>query len=112
MILIHGEEGAWEALSPEDMAAGMAEYMAYTEALRKAGKYVVGEELNKAVTGRTVKVRGGAPQVADGPYADIKEQLGGFYLIEADSLDEAVSWGARCPGAKHGTIEVRPVIQH
>lgn len=112
MILIYGEESYWAGLSPEDMAKGMEAYMAYSDALRNAGKYVSGHELNTASTAKSVTVRNGAANVTDGPYADTKEQLGGYYLIEAADEAEAISWAARCPGAAHGLVELRPCIEH
>lgn len=112
MILIFGEEAKWAAQTPDEMAKGMAAYMAYGEALRAAGKYVNGHELNSVSTAKTVAVREGAPHVADGPFADTKEQIGGYYLIDAADEAEALSWAARCPGAHHGTVELRPIIEH
>jgi hypothetical protein len=111
MILIYGSEAAWAAQSPEEMAKGMGAYMAYSEALKAERRHVIGFELNTVSTAKTVKVLNGARQVADGPYADTKEQLGGFYLIEAENEADALEWAARCPGASHGTIELRPVIE-
>jgi hypothetical protein len=83
--------------------------MAYGEALRKAGVYVGSNRLQPAATATTVRLVDGKSQVLDGPYIDSKEQLGGYYLIEVADLDTALTWAARCPGAGHGTIEVRPV---
>ena len=87
----------------------MAAYGAYTEALKKAGVWVGSNRLQPIATATTVRVANGKSQVLDGPYTDTKEQLGGFYLINVPDLDAALSWAARCPGASHGTIEVRPV---
>lgn len=112
MILIYGDEAQWAALSPDELAKGMEAYFAYSDALEKAGKAVSGHELSPVSTAKTIKVRNGAPHVADGPYADTKEQLGGYYLIEAEDEAEALKWAAQCPGAHHGTVEVRPVIEH
>jgi hypothetical protein len=83
--------------------------MAYTEALKKANAYVGSNRLQPISTATTVKTANGKQQVLDGPYADSKEQLGGYYLIEAANLDAAIAWAARCPGSGHGTVEVRPV---
>jgi hypothetical protein len=88
---------------------GYAAYMAYTEALKKAGVWVGSNRLQPIGTATTVRVTDGKSQVLDGPYIDSKEQLGGYYLIDVPDLDSAISWAARCPGAGHGTIEVRPV---
>ncbi len=88
----------------------MAEYMIYTEDLNKSGKMVAGEALQPIATATTVRIRDGKTQTTDGPFAETKEQLGGFYLIEAKDLDDAIAWGAKIPGAKWGSIEARPII--
>jgi len=113
MLLIHTDEGAMrEAVAsakggaPEMMGA----YRAYTEAMHKAGVFVAGDALQPSTTATVVRVRDGKTQVLDGPYAEAKEQLGGYYLIEAANLDVALEWAARCPGAAWGTMEVRPVM--
>jgi len=85
-------------------------YMAYTQALKDAGAFVAGDPLQPSSTATTVRLRSDTREVLDGPYADTKEQLGGYYLVEAKDLDEAVAWAARCPGATHGVMEVRPVM--
>jgi hypothetical protein len=87
----------------------MSAYMGYTEALREAGALVGASRLQPVSTATTVRLVDGKSQVLDGPYADSKEQLGGYYLIEAPDVDSAIAWAARCPGASHGTIEVRPL---
>jgi hypothetical protein len=97
-------------LTPEQQKEGMAAYYAYTEALRKAGALVGSNRLQNADTATTVRVANGKTQVLNGPFVDIKEQLGGYYLIEAADLDAAIAWAARCPGAAHGTVEVRPIF--
>ena len=83
--------------------------MAYTEALRNAGALVGSNRLQPSSTATTVRIADGKSQVLDGPYSDSKEQLGGYYLIDVPDLDAALSWAARCPGASHGTVEVRPL---
>jgi hypothetical protein len=87
----------------------MAAYGAYTEAMKKAGVHVGSNRLRPTTSGTTVRVANGKTEVLDGPYAETKEQLGGYYMIEVPDLDAALSWAARCPGASHGTIEVRPL---
>ena len=89
--------------------AQMAAYGAYTEAMGKAGIIRGGDRLEASSTATTVRVADGKTQVLNGPYAETKEQLGGYYLIEVADLDAALSWAARCPGASYGTIEVRPL---
>ena len=87
----------------------MAAYGAYSEALKKAGVLAVSDRLQPVATATTVRMAKGKPEVLNGPYAETKEQLGGFYLIDVPDLDTALSWASRCPGAAVGTIEVRPV---
>jgi hypothetical protein len=109
LLLLHADESAFTRMTPEQQAQGMAAYMAYTEALVKAGAYKGSNRLQPVATATTVRVLDGMSQVLDGPYADSKEQLGGYFLIDAPDLDAALSWAARCPGASHGIIEVRPI---
>jgi len=109
LLLLHSDESGWSKMTQAEQQQGYAAYMAYTEALKKAGVYVGSNRLQPISTATTVKITNGKQQVLDGPYADSKEQLGGYYLIEATDLDAAIAWAARCPGSSHGTIEVRPV---
>ena len=87
----------------------MGAYHAYTEALNKADVLAGSNRLRPISTATTVRVANGKTQVLNGPYPDTKEQLGGFYLIDVPDLDAAISWAARCPGASHGIVEVRPI---
>jgi hypothetical protein len=109
LLLLHGEESGWSKMTPEQQKQGMAAYMAYTEALNKAGVFKGSNRLQPVASATTVRVVDGKTQVLDGPYADSKEQLGGYFLIDVPDLDAAISWAARCPGASHGVVEVRPV---
>ncbi len=109
MFMLYAQEAGWAKLTPAEQKQGMAAYEAYTEALKKAGAYKGGNRLQPISTATTVRAENGKSQVLDGPYTDSKEQLGGYYLIEAPDLDAAISWAARCPGANHGVIEVRPL---
>jgi hypothetical protein len=109
LLLLHAEEAGFTRMTPEQQQQGMAAYMAYSEALIKAGVLKGSNRLQPVATATTVRVVDGKTQVLDGPYADSKEQLGGYYLIEAPDLDAALAWAARCPGASHGIVEVRPV---
>jgi hypothetical protein len=109
LLLLFSDERAWSRMSGEEQARGVAAYRAYTEALKEAGVWVGSNRLQGTDTATTVRVVDGKSQVLDGPYVDSKEQLAGYYLIEAPDLDAALGWAARCPGAGHGTIEVRPV---
>ena len=112
MLLIYGEEGAWESSSDAERASMMKEYAELSGDRRKKNRLLVGEELQPIGTATTVQMRNGDAVVSDGPFAETKEALGGFYLIEADSLDEAIEWAGRIPSARFGTIEVRPVVDH
>jgi hypothetical protein len=109
LLMIYGNEAAAQAASKADIDQMHNAYMAYTEALQKAGVLVGGERLQRSSAATTVRVTNGKTQVLDGPYAETKEQLGGYYMIEVPDLDTALSWAARCPGAGHGAMEVRPI---
>ena len=109
MLAIFADEKGWAKLSKAEQEQGSAAYGAYTDALVKSGAMVAGERLRPTSTASTVKVGNGKTKVLNGPYAESKEQLGGYYIIEAKDLDAAIAWAAKCPGAHHGTIEVRPI---
>ena len=109
MFLIHSSEAAFKTASKADLEQTLAAYGAYTEAMKKAGVMVAGDRLQPVATATTVRVANGKSTVLDGPYAESKEQLGGFYIVDVPDLDAALSWAARCPGASHGAIEVRPL---
>jgi len=112
VLLICDSETATPSPEPPDPAVlgqVMAEYNAYTQMLRDRGAYLGGEALQPATTATTVRVRDGRTVTTDGPYMEAKEALGGFYLVEARDLDEALEFAAACPGAKVGSMEVRPI---
>jgi len=109
MLMLYLDETTWPKMTPEQQAEGLAAYGAYSEALAKAGAFVGGGRLQTTETATTVRLQDGKPQVLDGPFADTKEQLGGYFLIEAPDLDAALAWAARCPAASHGIVEVRPI---
>ena len=109
MLLIHSDDQAWDAMPDSAKQEAMAAYRAYADALVQAGAMRGGERLRPATEALTVRVRDGQPVVLDGPYAETKEQLGGYFIIEVADMQEAARWAARCPGAAHGTMEVRPV---
>ena len=109
LLTIYSIEAGFQNLTAEQQKQGYAAYMAYTEALKQAGAYVGSNRLQPIATATTVRTVDGKTQVLDGPYADTKEQLGGYFLIDAPDLDAALSWATRCPGSQHGTIEVRPI---
>ena len=108
MLLIHSEENGWSKLTKAEQEQGLAAYTAYGQALKAAGAYVSADRLQGSSTASTVLVKDGKTKVLNGPYAESKEQLGGFYMIEAKDLDAAIAWAAKCPGAHHGVVEVRP----
>jgi hypothetical protein len=110
MLLIYGAGDSWQELTPEQQQQIGAEYFAFTEELRAAGKMVAGDALQPTSTATSVRVRDGETLTTDGPFAETKEVLGGYYLIDVDTIDEALEWAAKLPGAKYGTIEVRPVV--
>jgi hypothetical protein len=112
MLLIYGEEGTWESTSDGERKAMNREYGQLSGDLRAQGKLVAGDELQPVTTATTVKVRAGDTIVSDGPFTETKETLGGYYLIDADSLDEAIEWAARIPASRTGSIEIRPVVDH
>jgi hypothetical protein len=109
MVLAYVDFSAFGRLTPEEQTHGLAAYTAFTEALKKSGAYLSSGRLQPASAATTVRVANGKTQVLNGPYAETKEQLGGYFLIEAPDLDAALSWAARCPAASHGTVEVRPL---
>jgi hypothetical protein len=110
MLLIYGSGDSWQELTSEQQQAIGAEYFAFTEELRSSGKMVAGDALQPISTATSVRIRDGETLTTDGPFAETKEVLGGYYLIDVETLDEALEWGAKIPGAKYGTIEVRPVV--
>ncbi|MBW3619484.1 MAG: YciI family protein [Actinobacteria bacterium] len=97
--------------TPEAMEADMGRWFAYTEDLRNAGVHLAGEALQPATTATTVRVRNDETLTTDGPFAETKEVLGGFYLIDVADLDDALKWAAACPGAGYGSMEVRPIME-
>ncbi|HWE44814.1 MAG TPA: YciI family protein [Caulobacteraceae bacterium] len=109
LLLIYGDESGRPAMTPEGLQQMSQAFGAYTEALKAAGALIGGERLRPTSDATTVRVRDGKQQVLNGPYAETKEQLAGYYLIEAKDLDAALGWAARCPGASYGSMEVRPI---
>ncbi len=109
LLMIYSDETRWPTMSKEQQQQGIAAYNAYTEALKKAAVYKGSNRLAPAASATTVHVANGKPKVLDGPYADSKEQLAGYYMIDVADLDAAISWASRGPGASHGTVEVRPL---
>ncbi|MES2941180.1 MAG: YciI family protein [Pseudomonadota bacterium] len=109
MLLIHVDPAGLQAMRDAERSTALAAYGAYTEALKGAGVWRAGDRLRNADTATTVRVREGKTEVLNGPFIETREQLGGYYLIDAPDLDTALSWAARCPAASHGAVEVRPL---
>lgn len=108
MALIYTEERAWEALPDDTREAMYAQYRAFADVAREAGQLIDGNELAPTATATTVRVRDGETVVTDGPFVETKEALGGYFLLECETIDEAVDLAARIPGAQRGAVEVRP----
>ena len=109
VLLIYGNESAMLNAPKDATAQTIAAYRAYTEALKKAGAHRASNRLRPTSDATTVRAPGGKQSVLNGPFAETKEQLAGFYLIDVPDLDAALTWAKRCPGAAQGSIEVRPV---
>lgn len=108
-LLIYGDESAWANMDEAVMRACYAEHEAYGRALSEAGVMLGGEELAPSHTASSLRFANGKVSLHDGPFAEAREQLGGFYLIEVDTLDEALEWARKMPGMSEGTVEVRPL---
>jgi hypothetical protein len=111
LCLIYDDESKWGTMSKADADAMMGEYFAFTEDIRKNGNHLGGEALQPTQTATTVRVRQGKISSTDGPFAETKEQLGGYYLINARDLNEAIQIAARIPSARTGGVEVRPIME-
>jgi hypothetical protein len=110
LLLIYENEASMATLSEEEQGKVFQEYMDYTDGIRKGGNYLTGEALQPVSTATTVRVNGGKILTTDGPFAETREQLGGFYMVEAKDLDEAIALAARIPASRTGSIEVRPIM--
>lgn len=109
MLMINNDEAAMATMPVEKAQQMSAAYNAYTEALKESGAWLAGERLRPTQATTSVRIADGKTNVIDGPYADTKEQLAGFYMIEAADIDTAIEWAARCPAASTGTVELRPI---
>jgi hypothetical protein len=110
LLLIYANEAEEAKLGEAAMKTMTADYRSFTQAIIQEGKFKAGDALKPSTTATTVRVRDGKTMTTDGPFAETREQLGGYYLIEAKDLDDAVAVAARIPSAKHGSIEVRPIM--
>jgi hypothetical protein len=111
MLLCYDDEKAWEQAGADKLHAAMEEAVALTHELDRKGQYILASPLHPSSTATSVRIREGKPVVTDGPYAETREVLGGFYLIDAENLDDAIAVAKRHPGARLGTVEVRPVFE-
>jgi hypothetical protein len=109
MALIYADESGWESLAEDERRTSYDRYRAFADDARAAGVLVAGDELGSTQDATTVRIRDEQVAVMDGPYAEVKEALGGYFLLECPSIDEAVAWAARIPAAEHGAVEVREV---
>ncbi len=110
LLLIYESEKAWDAVSEAEKGKIFQEYMDYTARIRKSGNYIAGQALQPIATATTVRVKNGKTLTTDGPFAETREQLGGFYMVEAKDLDEAIALAAGIPASRTGSIEVRPIL--
>ena len=109
LLMDYVNEAGWPELTKAEQAHWLGAYQAYIEAMTKAGVLRISNGLHPTSSATTVRVANDKTQVLDGPYADSKEQLGGYYIIDVADLDAALGWAARCPAAGHGVVEVRPI---
>jgi len=109
ILLIYQNEGFRQTASEKQIKEVMGAYTAYTTAMKESGAYVAGAPLQPSSTATTVRIADGRSKVLNGPYAETKEQLGGYYIIDVADIDAALTWAARCPGAQTGVLEVRPL---
>lgn len=109
LLLAYIDEADYPKMSDAEHNSRIASYIAFAEALGEAGALVATNRLKPSTAATMVRLKDGRSQVLDGPYADAKEQIGGYFLIEAADLDAALAWAARCPAASHGAVEVRPI---
>ena len=109
LLMLYGDESLMNTVSPDDASKMTQAHGAYAEALVKAGAMQGGQRLRPTSDATSVRVRSGKTEVLNGPYAETREQLGGFYMIDVPDLDAARAWAARCPSSSHGTVEVRPI---
>ena len=110
MLLIYDDPTQWATFGEGERDALMQEYFTYSQKLRDSGAYLAGSQLQRSSTATVVQLRDGETLTTDGPFAETKEQLGGYYLIDVESLDEAIEWAAKIPSARLGKIEVRPLV--
>jgi hypothetical protein len=111
LCLIYDNEKEWQKFPKDVQDKYMSEYMAFSDSIKKSGQYIGSNQLQPISTATTVRARNGKVSTTDGPYAETKEQLGGYYLIEAKDLNDAIKVASRIPSARSGSIEVRPIVE-
>ena len=111
MLMVFSDPQGWAQLTPAQAAEGLAAYGAYHEALQKAGVLKLSNRLRPGNTATTVRLKSGKTQVLDGPFIETREQLGGYFLVDAPNLDDAIGIAGKIPGARKGTVEIRPVME-
>ena len=111
ILLIYGDEREWTSMSQAEMAKVYEAHGAYSDAMVKAGVMRGGYELQPVATATSLRFTNGKPKTSDGPFAETKEQLGGYYIIEVDTLDQAIEWAEKMPAMDSGTVEIRPLGQ-
>jgi hypothetical protein len=109
LLLIYADESKYAQMSEAELQADLQTWWEFDSAIKGAGASSAGEALQPTSTATTVRDEGGKPLVTDGPFAETKEQLGGYYLLDVENLDQAIEWAHKCPGAKYGSIELRPI---
>ena len=112
LLLIYGDQDGWKSRTEEENGQLMQDYMQFTQELEASGAMVAGNALQPTDTSTTVRVRNDETLTTDGPFAETKEQLGGYYLVDVANLDEAIAVAADIPGASHGSVEVRPIMNY
>jgi hypothetical protein len=110
MLLIYSPESYWQTISEQERGKIYQEYLDFTDSIRQSGHYVAGDPLERTAAATTVRVRNGKAMATDGPFAETREQLGGYYIVEAKNLDEATAIAERIPSSRIGSIEVRPIV--
>ena len=110
MLLIYSPESYWQTISEQERGKIYQEYLDFTDSIRKSGHWLAGDPLERTAAATTVRVRNGKAMATDGPFAETREQLGGYYIIEAKDLDEATAIAERVPSSRIGSIEVRPIL--
>jgi hypothetical protein len=111
MLLIYSPESFWQSISEQERGKIYQEYLDFTDSIRKSGHYVAGDPLERTSEATTVRVRNGKAMATDGPFAETREQLGGYYIVKAKNLDEATAIAERVPSSRFGSIEVRPIVE-